>query len=509
MWIDFSALDGALSLLGGSWMAWAVVPLGLMIGLIFGAIPGMQTSMAMAIFLPATLYMDFLSAMLFLTAIFTGGGFGGGISSILIGIPGTSTAVATTFDGYPMTRKGQHNEALGAALFSSCVGMLFSYVILFLTIGFLASFVLNFGPLEMLMVALWGVTLIGILGGKSFSKGLLAGLFGLLLGTIGTSPIGVTRGTFGIPDLLDGIPVVPAMLGLFAVSELISLTQRDYIVGSEDSRRLNFGRIIAGFGMAMRYPGTLLQGSVMGALIGAIPGVGSSVSNLASYAEARRRDPNPESFGQGNPKGVVAAESANSSSEGGSMVTLLALGLPGGGGTAVMLAAFAAHNITGGPKFIRDQTDIVCAIILGNMAQAFLLLLLGLFTIHFISALVKVPIRYLTAAVLVMSVTGAYALTGNMLGPYVLIAFGALGWLMRRFNYSIAAMVVGLLMGSLCDTNLVYVYQISGGDWQYLFERPLALALALLLVVCVAVVPMLRWYRGLSAATAQAGRKPA
>lgn len=191
------------------------------------------------------------------------------------------------------------------------------------------------------------------------------------------------------------------------------------------------------------------------------------------------------------------------------MVTLLALGLPGGGGTAVMLAAFAAHNITGGPKFIRDQTDIVYAIILGNMAQAFLLLLLGLFTIHFISALVKVPIRYLTAAVLVMSVTGAYALTGNMLGPYVLIAFGALGWLMRRFNYSIAAMVVGLLMGSLCDTNLVYVYQISGGDWQYLFERPLALALALLLVVCVAVVPMLRWYRGLSAAPAQAGRKPA
>ncbi|WP_108658218.1 tripartite tricarboxylate transporter permease [Acuticoccus kandeliae] len=495
MWPDLSAAVDAITLLSTSWTAWAVVPVGLIIGLVFGAVPGMQVSMAMAIFLPTTLYMDFLTALLFLTSIFTGGGFGGGVSAILMNIPGTSTSVATAFDGYPMTQQGRQNEALGLALGASCVGTFFSYLLLFLLIGPMSIFVLKVGPLEMLFVVLWGVTLIGILSGDSALRGLLAGAVGLLIGTIGMSPTSNIRGTLGFTALMDGVPVVPAMLGLFAISELLGLMHKDYLVQSQEARRLSFTQITAGARAVFRHPMVVLRGGLIGSLIGAIPGVGSSISNLVSYAETRRRDPDPASFGRGNPKGVIAAESANSSSEGGSMVTLLALGLPGGGGTAVMLAAFAMHNVTGGPRFIREQTDIVYAIIFGNFIQAILLFVIGLFTIHLVSAVVKVPIRYLVASVLAVAVFGAYGLTGNMVGPYTLLAFGALGWVMRRYGYSIPAAVVGLLLGRLADTNLVYVYQISGGYWDYILERPIAMGILALFLVTVVIVPLYKSWR--------------
>ncbi|MEX2643500.1 MAG: tripartite tricarboxylate transporter permease, partial [Acetobacterales bacterium] len=364
--VDFGAVGGAFELLSENLAAWAVIVPGLLIGLIGGAMPGVSISMTMAIFLPATLYMDFLPAILFLTAIFTGGGFGGSVPAVLMNIPGTPSAVATTFDGYPMTQQGRHNEALGVALVASCIGMMAGYILLFLLIEPLSIAVLRLGPLEMLVVAIWGLTLIAALHGVHMLRGLMAGLVGVLFGTLGMNDAGYIRGTFGIPVLLDGIPPIPAIIGLFVASQLFNLISREYIVEDEASRKMSFPLIWRGVREALRHPTVLVRGSVIGIVIGAVPGVGSSVSNLLSYAETRRRDPDPESYGTGNPKGVVAAESANSSSEGGSMATLLALGIPGGGGTAILLAAFATHNIVGGPKFLADHKDIVYAIIFGN-----------------------------------------------------------------------------------------------------------------------------------------------
>src|SRR5690606_28703082 len=205
-----------------------------------------------------------------------------------------------------------------------------------------------------------------------------AGVLGLLLGTVGFSPRGDVRGTMGFDILLDGIPDAPALLGLFAASELFNLVRSDFIVEDAAARRVSLRGILRGVRETFRYPGTLLRGSLIGVVIGAVPGVGSSVSNLLAYSEARRTAADPESYGKGNPRGLVAAESANSSSEGGSMATLLALGIPGGGATAIMLGAFAMHNITGGPRFMADHKDLVYAIIFANLAQVLILMVVGL-----------------------------------------------------------------------------------------------------------------------------------
>ena len=329
--IDWPSLVAAFGLLFESIDPWMVVIPGILIGLIFGAIPGLQISMAMAIFLPMTLYMDFMQAMLFLTAIFTGGSFGGSIPAVLMNIPGTSSAIATAFDGYPMSRKGEHNLALGIALGASCIGVLVGYGILLLLIGPISTMVLKIGPAEMAAVILWGITLIGSLSSGSLLKGVISGLIGLLIGTIGYSEAGVSRGTMGSAYLLDGVPAIPAMIGMFAASELFRLVKTQYLVEDSAARKVSAQIIFAGFLKAVRYPWILLRGSLIGVFVGAIPGVGSSVANLLSYIATKKSDPDPDSFGKGNPAGVVASEAANSTSEAGSMATLLALGIPGGG----------------------------------------------------------------------------------------------------------------------------------------------------------------------------------
>lgn len=483
--IDFSAASDALNLLFSQPQYWLVVIPGLLIGLFFGATPGLQTSMAMAIFLPMTLYMDFLQAMLFLTAIFTGGGFGAGVPAILMNIPGTSSAIATAFDGYPLARKGHHNEALGIALGASTFGVILGYILLFFLIKPMSLFVLKLGPSEMFVVILWGLTLIASLTGEHFTKGLIAGLFGLLIGTIGFSESGILKGTMGIEILSDGVPVIPAMMGMFAASELFKLVNTDFLVEDESQRKVKISSIMKGFRQAFTHPLILIRGSIIGVIIGAVPGVGSSVSNLLSYIETKRRDKDPDSYGQGNPKGIVASESANSTSEAGSMATLLALGIPGGGATAVMLAAFAMHNITGGPQFIREQMDTVYAIIFANFGQAILLIILGLLTLPILASIIKVKMVYLVPSVLVLAVSGAFGLTGNLSGPITVLVFAVIGWLFRRYNFSVPATVIGMLLGSMAESALVQTLQISGGSFSYLFERPITIIVILLLLVSI------------------------
>lgn len=481
--IDIDALNSGLSLLFTSFTPWLIVIPGILIGLVFGAIPGLQISMAMAIFLPMTLYMDFMQAMLFLTAIFTGGSFGGSIPAILMNIPGTSSAIATAFDGYPMSRKGEHNKALGVALGSSCIAVIIGYGLLFFLIQPISGLVLRLGPAEMAAVILWGITLIASLSGAHLVKGVISGLVGLLIGTVGYGEAGVARGTMGSVYLLDGIPAIPAMMGMFAASELFKLVNTNYLVTDSSARKVSVRVILAGFKRSVTYPWIILRGSMIGVFVGAIPGVGSSVANLLSYIETKRKHKDPDSFGKGNPAGVVASEAANSTSEAGSMATLLALGIPGGGATAVMLAAFAMHNITGGPQFIREQTDVVYAIIFANFGQAFLLIALGLIFIPLLANIVKVPMTYLIPSVLSLAVFGAFGLTGNMTGPVTVMVFAVIGWVFKRFDYSVPAAVIGILLGNMAESNLIYSYQISGAQWSYLLERPITIAIITLLFV--------------------------
>ncbi len=484
--IDFGAVGQAFDILGGSWVPWAVIIPGLFAGLAGGALPGISGTMIIALMLPFTLYMDFFTAVMFLTSVFTGAGFGGAIPAILINTPGTTASVSTAFDGFPMARQGHHNEALGLGLAASTIGTFISYLVLFLLINYASWAVLKLGPFEMAMVAIWGITMIATLRGGNFERGILAGVFGLMIGTIGIGPTGQMRGTFGFPELLDGIPVVPAMIGLLATAELFNLARSRYIVEKQENRVISFARILQGFAKVREYWTTLLRGSMIGVFVGAIPGVGASVANLISYADARRISDDPDSFGKGNPNGVVASESANSSSEGGAMATLLALGLPGGGGTAVLLAAFAMHNITGGPRFIADNKDIVYAILFGNMVQCLALVIIGLLFIRVAVIIVKVPILYLVPSVIVLAMAGCYALIGNIMGPLTLAAFSIIGWLFSRYEFAPPAAVVGLLLGAFVERQFVYSHQISGGDLSFMLGRPIALVMLALLVASVA-----------------------
>ncbi|MGR3479932.1 tripartite tricarboxylate transporter permease [Salipiger marinus] len=494
--LDQFALSQAFGLLFSSFDPWIWVIPGLLIGLVFGSIPGLQISMAMAVFLPVTFGMDFLQAMLFLTAIFTGGAYGGGVTAILMNIPGSSSSIATAFDGYPMARQGKHNEALGLGLAASVVGAFVGYILLLLLIGPLAAFVLKIGPMEMVVVVLWGLTLIATLNDSSLPKGLMAGAFGLMLSQIGMSTTGVMRTTVGNPHLLDGISVVPAMIGIFAASELLRLRGGSYLVQDETQRDISLPKILRGVAQTFRHPGVLIRGSLIGAVIGAIPGVGSSVANLVSYGEAKRTSKTPEIFGKGAPDGVIAAESANSSSEGGSMTALLALGIPGGAATAVLLAAFSFHNIIGGPSFIRNQTDIVYSIILGNLGQVVLLAVIGLLMLRVLGMVVRVPLAYLVPSVLAMCAWGGYGITGTIAGPLTVAAFAGLGWLMRRNDYPVAATVIGLLLGRMMEGELVRTLQISGGrPFAYLMERPIAMGLFVVMILVLVGAPLLKSLR--------------
>ena len=486
---------GALHLLTGSWEPWLVVVPGLLIGLLFHAIPGLTTSIAIALFLPIIPYMSFLSALVFMTAMYTGSLFGVAIPAILLNIPGSPAAVATTFDGFPLARQGRHDEALGYALAASVIGQGFAYVVLLFLVEPIASAVLKLGPPELCVLAFWGLTLIASLRGKHLLRGLLAGAIGLLLGTIGFSARGDIRGTLGIDALLDGIPVVPAIIGLFAASELFNLATREFIVTDVALRRVSLRKIMLGVRRTFGYPAVLLRGSIVGLAIGMVPG-GHAVANLLSYSEAKRTAKDPTTFGHGDPRGVIAAEAANASSECGSMATLLALGIPTGGATAIMLTAFDMHNITGGPQFMTDHKDVVYAVILANLVQVAMLFVVGTGFVFAASYVIKVPLRMLIGMVLSLAVIGSYLLTSSMAGPVTIAVFAALGWVLQRFEYPVSATVVGLLLARLTEGSMLRTYQMSGGHLSFILQRPIALVLLALLVLSLGAAPLSSRLRG-------------
>ncbi len=497
--IDLEALSGAFGLLGSAWSAWLWIIPGILIGVVSGAIPGFNSAIAMVILLPATIFMDFLSAIVFLTSIWTGGSFGAGVPSILLNVPGSPAAVATAFDGHPMTKRGLHNQALGIALAASVVSSAVSYLILVALIDPIAQLVVRMGPTEMLVVLVWGLSLVASLGREGMLKGLFATVVGVLLGTIGSSVMGDIRGTMGIPHLMEGVPKIAALVGLFAIGEMLFLARSGGTPPLESRQTISLGRIWAGVGQTFRYPLALGRGTLIGACIGALPGVGAAIANLMSYHAARRRSRHPETYGTGNPEGVVAAESANSSSEGGSMATMLVFGIPGSGGTAIMLSAFALHNVTAGPEFFVQKQHVVYAILLANVLEALALFAIGLAFIRFAANIIRVPLRFLIPAVFASTVVGGYLMTANMAGPVTVVFFGIVGYLMRLYGYPVAAMVIGLLLGTKVEFEFTRSLQISGGELSYLLDRPITLILAAAMVLSIASPALVKaWRRGRS-----------
>ena len=444
---------------------------GLVIGVFLGSMPGVSGVLAITLLLGPSYYMPPLQAIIFLTAIYTGSVYGGGISAILLNIPGTPAAIASGFDGYPMTQKGRHNEALGASILSSAVGCFVSYFIVLLLFLPIGKMVLNFGPAEMLMVVIFAITSIGMVKGEMIQTAMV-GLFGIILGTVGSSAFGNARGIFGMDELYEGIPLIPALLGLLAVSELFIMMERKYVIDDGARPVQKISEIVKGMRIALKYPKTLIRSSLMGVGIGLMPAAGSTIAAMVSYGAEKKASPHPENYGKGEPAGIVAAEAANNGSEGGAVATMMLLGIPGSVTTALLIAAFMIHGMSPGPFLIREHLDFAYAVIISQFLQALGLVFIATLFVNYFARLIYLPVRILVPAVLIFAVVGALAPRSLVIDATVMLIFAAFGFIMKKLDYPIMGFILGFILGGLVDREFVKCFLLFGDDPLALLSRP-------------------------------------
>ncbi|MFH1757451.1 MAG: tripartite tricarboxylate transporter permease [Pseudomonadota bacterium] len=467
-----------------SWETPLWVLMGLVIGISLGALPGVSGVLAITLLLGPSYYMAPLQAIIFLTAIYTGSIYGGGISAILLNIPGTPAAIATGFDGYEMTKLGKHNQALGLSIISSAVGCFVSYLIVLFLFLPLGKIVLKFGPPEMLMVVIFAMTSIGAVQGQIIPT-LLFGMFGILVGTIGSSAYGSTRGIFGQDALYEGIPLIPALLGMLAVSELLIMMERQYVIDKDATPQQKLGEIIQGIASAFHYKRVMLRGVLVGTVVGLMPAAGSTIASMVSYGMAKKASKTPEKFGKGEPAGVVAAETANNGSEGGAVATMMLLGIPGSVTTALLIAAFMIHGMSPGPYLVREHLDFAYAVILVQFLQAASLVVVATLFVNYFGRLVYLPTRILVPAVLILAVVGALSPRGLIVDVTVMLLFAAFGYLMKKLDYPIMGFILGFILGGMIDRELIKTFLMFEDDLAALWDRPAFLALIVITVLSV------------------------
>ncbi len=463
--------------------------LGVTWGILGGALPGITGSVAMALLLPITFGMDATLALMVLAGVWAGAGYGGSIPAILIKTPGTPSAAATVIDGYALHQQGRTGTALGISLITGTIGGLVSVIFLILLVVPLAEITLAFSPAEYFAVALFGLTIISSLGGPSVLKGLISGLAGLFLATVGLDPFsGAQRFTFRNPNLYDGFEIVAVMVGLFAVAEMLKQATNLAAWGTITDRRA-----------ATRFPSLneLLSvrratfiGIVVGLIAGVMPGAGMTVASFVAYNEARRFSAHPDLFGKGSLEGVAAPETANNAVQGGDLVPALALGIPGSNSAAIMLAALILHGITPGPLLLSKHPDIVYGLFAALLIVNVFMLVIGFVILRVAMQIVNVRPPYLVMGVMLLVFIGTYSINNNVFDVWTALAFGVLGYFMNRFGFSPASMVLGMILGFLLETSLRRALIVSDGSWATFLERPISL-LFLVLAIITLVYPLL------------------
>lgn len=473
-------------------LLWLV--LGILVGIIFGALPGIGPAIGIAVSLPLTLPLPREPALILLLGIYSGGMYGGSIAAILINTPGTPAAAATTFDGYPMSRKGKAVEALSTAASASAFGGFLTTVILLLITPLLITLVLAFGTPEYFLLALFGLALITVISRGSIVKGIIAGSFGLLLSTIGTSSLRAQpRYTLGSPLLYDGVSFVVVLIGVFAISEIIKLAEEEGTIVREDFD-LESGNRFIGITETLSNKFMFIKSAVLGMGIGSIPGAGATISTFIAYSEALRTSEQSESFGEGITEGVIASEAANNGTVAGSIVPTVAFGIPGSATTAVFLGGLLMHGVRPGPELFTTQIHLVYSLFLSLFLGNIVILLFGLLFVTKLEYITRLDVKYIIPSITVLATLGSFALRQNWLDVFVLYAFGVIGYYMQRYNYSVIALVLGVVLGSLAEENLYRSLQISGGSVDIFFTKPLSL-LILLATVAVIILPLVQQVR--------------
>jgi putative tricarboxylic transport membrane protein len=469
------------------WDIWLLLSLGTGIGLILGAMPGIGGLVPIALLIPLTYGMDPNLAFSLLIGIHGSVAFGGSISAILINTPGTSMNAATCLDGFQMTQKGEARRALAISATACFLGALFGLIVLFILLPVLRAIVLTFGPPEIFMLCVMGLTLIAALSRASLVKGLISAGLGLLLACVGFDPVsGETRYAIGLIYLWDGVKLVPVIIGLFALAELIDLTIKGGSIASKEDFEAG-GSVLEGIKDVFRHSFLFIRASALGTLIGIIPGAGGSVANWVAYGQAVATSKRPERFGTGIPEGIIAPEAANDSKDGGALIPTLAFGVPGSEVWAIMLGAFMIHGLDPGPTMLTEHLDFVIFILILLVISNFIASLFGLIATNWLAKITIVPIKLLTPVIMVIALTGAFGLN-NQIGDVIMaVLFGFLGYWMKKNQYSRAAMILALVLGEILERNFWLAQQTFG--YSFLF-RPITLIL-LAITVYALFIPVL------------------
>lgn len=472
---------------------------GVAVGVLIGAIPGINGPMAIALFIPVTYYMTPLTAIGFLVGLNKGAFFGGAVSAVLLRAPGTPEAAATSWDGYPLTQQGKGEKALRMALYSSVAGDLLSTIVLIAIAAPLAAVALFMGPAEIFALISLALTVIAGIGTSSIGRGLIAAAFGIVLGLIGTEPVtALPRLTFDIYQLGSGLSLIPVAIGLLAFSEILIQLERYTVKGGAEQAAHQFSdkledRFVSIKEFFSNFK-TLLRSSMIGIGVGAMPGLGAPVASFMSYDQAMKRSPNREEFGRGKLEGIAASESANSSVVASSLIPLFVLGIPGNLAAAMLMGAFMIHGMQPGPLLFKENAQLMYGIYGSLVLASLFLLIVGRLGLRFFCKAIEIPAMVLYPIVIFTCVMGAYLGRSSLFDVGVMLTFGALGYFMRKFDYSYVALLIGFILSPEWERALQQVVIISENNTFMFLQRPVAMVL-MALTLFVIVRTFWRGYR--------------
>ncbi len=459
----------------------ALALFGVVAGTVVGSIPGLTATMALAILVPITFSMEPASALILLGAIYTGAIYGGAYAAILLNTPGTPSAIATTFDGYPMAKRGDGDLAVALACFASvCGGMIGAIALLFLAPP-LSKVALAFGPIEYFWLSIFGLSLIASLSDGNLAKGLAGGAFGMILSTVGVAEISADiRLTFGSQVLIGGFGVVGALIGLYCIPVLIDLVAVPdrHLKVEDDVKSVRIGEA---FGIAMNSKFNLIRSSVIGTLVGILPGAGGSVAGLVAYSEAKRTAKPDQKFGEGEPDGIMATESANNATVGGGFIPTLVLGIPGTPPDAIVLGALLIQGVRTGPSMFSQSGSVVFTFIYGLIIATVLMLPAGLLIGRYAyKSIVTIPKAVLVPAVGFMTIIGTFAIRNSISDVVIMICLGVFGWIVARFGFKASPIVLGLILGPIAEQGFVQGWTIGAATNNLVgmfFGRPISQAI--------------------------------
>lgn len=473
--------------------------IGVITGIIVGALPGFTAAMGIAVLIPLTFGLDPNIGLVFLASLYIGAVYGGSISAILINTPGTDSAAATAIDGYEMTKKGRGREALTESAIASGWGGIMSNFALLLIAPPLARFALRFGPPEYFLLAVFGLTIIITFSAESIEsliKGLIVGIIGLLIGTIGFDPLfGIPRFTLKQVELLRGVSLIPALIGLFSLSQMFILSsQKKQSIVTDELK--NIGKYRVRINDFFKYFKTYIRGGILGTMIGIIPGAGTSIAAFIGYNEARRFSKHPDEFGKGCREGVAGPESANNAVVGGSLIPTLTLGIPGNSVTAVLLGGLIIMGLRPGHELFTLNAHIIYPFIITLFMANIFMILIGIFGVPYLSNFVKLPVSFIIPFVIVLSVLGSYAINNSIFDVYLVLFFGLAGYFLRINGFSTIPIVLGIILGPIAERGLIQTTGLArSADTNiitFFITRPICIILIILIIISL-LTPIIKY----------------